>query len=99
MLKANGGQCRRLHHITPAMKMNRILIALLASAALTVQGAAAITADELAQFLGVSSWDTVVDLPAKTYSIELWEFADGAVTERIVVSQPEWAERPEAGLK
>ena len=82
----------------PAMKMNRLLTAILVSAALAVQAVAAINADELAQFLGVSSWQTAIDLPAGSYTVELYEFANGAVTERLMVSQPEWAERPDAGL-
>lgn len=56
------------------------------------------SADELAQFLGVNGWKTVVDLPAETFSIEVWEFQDGAVKDRWIISQPDWTRNPEAGI-
>jgi hypothetical protein len=76
----------------------RFLCSVVAAALLLGRSTSAITAEQLAAFFNVSSWQTVVDLPAETYSIELYEIADGAVTERVAESQPAWTRKPEAGI-
>jgi hypothetical protein len=80
------------------MKLHILLLALSFPGPFLLSSASAITADQLAGFLGVSDWRTVIDLPAEAHTIELWEVRDGEPTERLLVSQPEWTKRPEAGI-
>ena len=74
------------------------LLTLIASALLSLHSASAITADELSRFLGVASWHTVVSLPAKSFTVQIFEFADGSVsTHPLIGSESEWTKNPEAG--
>ena len=63
-----------------------------------VHSASAITTDQLASFLNISSWQTVIDLPAESYAIEIREVTDGAVGDAILVSEPQWTRKPEKGI-
>lgn len=58
----------------------------------------AITTEELAQFLGIHGWKTVVDLPAESYSIEIWEFRNGELVDRWIMSNPDMTRNSEAGI-
>lgn len=80
------------------MKTNNLLLTLLLSALLSIQNASAITVDELSRFLGVESWRTVVALPAKSFSVQVFEFANSVVSNHpLIGSEPEWTKNPEAG--
>ena len=57
----------------------------------------AVTADELATHLGISSWNTVVDLPLQSYTVELYEFQNGKIGKRLWGDQSWSSESPEGG--
>jgi hypothetical protein len=80
------------------MNQLRVLLACISSTLLLAGSSRAITTNELAQFLGINGWHTAVDLPAETYAIEIWEFRDGVVKDRWLMSQPDWTRNPEAGI-
>lgn len=80
------------------MKLVYRCIAFLSLALFSLPGASGITVDELARFLNVSSWKSVIDLPPESYSVELYPIELGEVGERILVSQPETTRHPEAGI-
>ena len=80
------------------MKPVKLLLVLLAVAVILVGNLSAITSDELAAYLGVSSWHTTVDLPPNSYDVEVCEFVDGHIKDASVISIPEFAKHPEVGL-
>ena len=63
------------------MKTAKSLMVLSAFFSIFAGNLSAITSDELAAFLGVSAWHTTVDLPSDSYSIQIYEFADGKVSD------------------
>lgn len=77
--------------------MKTVQIALLALMAFTVK-VKAITADELALYLGISSWKTNVFLEAGTYVAEIHEIKDGKVDRMILEGSKEWAVKGAPGL-
>lgn len=77
--------------------MKTVPIALLALLAFTVK-AKAITADDLALYLGVSSWKTSVFLEAGTYVAEIHEIKDGKVDRMILEGSKESAVKGAPGL-
>lgn len=80
------------------MKAKQLLLTLLLSTLLSIQSASAITADELSRFLGVANWRTVVALPGKSFTVQVFEFANGVVSNHTLIgSEPEWTKNPEAG--
>lgn len=54
-----------------------------------------ITAAELASFLGISSWETKVELPPNSYSIEICPFEDGKIGQGLFRDQVDWSKDPE----
>ena len=63
------------------MRCTKLLLVLLATVAISVGAVDALTSDDLAAFLGIYSWHTVVDLPPASYSIQIYRFADGKVAD------------------
>jgi len=61
-----------------------VLLFLSCTLLLCLQAPAAVTADELAAYFGIDSWHTVVDMPDGKYALEIVEFVDGAVTNRVL---------------
>jgi len=49
-----------------------------------------ITAPEVASFLGISSWNTIADLPEGTYSLDICPIEDGKVGAGLFASQTDW---------
>ena len=81
------------------MKHLLLLLTLISSVSFRASTARAITAEELAGFLGISSWRTTVALPRGSFSVALFEINDGAVGKSILELSPEEvAKKPEAGL-
>ena len=76
----------------------RSLLILFVNVVICTGGLSAITPDELAAYLDVSSWHTAVDLPPNSYVVELHEFVDGKVRDASIISIPEFAQHPEVGL-
>lgn len=66
------------------MKLPRFILALLTCwlAGAPVSG---LTVEELSSYLGVSSWQTVVDLPGLTYKVQIYEFANGALADHPLI--------------
>lgn len=54
-----------------------------------------ITAPELASFLGVSSWETRVMLPQKSYVVDICPIEDGKVGKSLIEGQIDWSKDPE----
>ena len=81
-----------------SMKLVKSLLALLVLSLISAGNSPAITADELAAYLGVSSWHTVVDLPPESFAVELYEFVDGHIKDANLITIPEFAKHPETGL-
>ena len=80
------------------MKIPGFLVPLLTFAVLSAGAARGVTPDELAAYLGISSWHTTVDLPPGSFSVQICEFADGEVKGAELVSLPDLAKHPENGL-
>ena len=49
----------------------------------------ALSPEELAAYLGVSSWRTTIDLPPNSYFVELREFAKGVAGQKIIECGPD----------
>jgi hypothetical protein len=47
----------------------------------------ALTAEDIASHLGIYSWETQVDLPINTYTIELYEIKNGALGTRLTMDE------------
>lgn len=77
--------------------MKTVPIALLALLVFTLK-AKAVTADDLALYLGISSWKTSVFLEAGTYVPEIYEIRDGKVDRMILEGMKEWAVKGAPGL-
>jgi hypothetical protein len=56
-----------------------------------VSNAREITAPEIASFLGISSWETRVDLPPDTYSIDICPIEDGIIGSSLIAGQIDWS--------
>src|ERR1043165_102220 len=56
------------------------------------------TPEMLAKFLEIDEWKTVVDLPAESYVVEIFEITNGALGKRVNWSTPEADIRPESGI-
>ena len=80
------------------MKTTKLLLVLLTVVMASVGVSSAITSEELAVYLGVSSWRTTVDLPKNSYAVELYEFVDGKVKDASIIALPEYDKHPEAGF-
>ena len=63
------------------MKPAKLLLVLLATMVISVNAVDALTPDDLAAFLGIYSWHTVVDLPSDSYSMQVYKFMDGKVAD------------------
>lgn len=61
--------------------------------------ALAITADELAKYLNISSWTTTVSLPSESFVVEVYKISDGSLGERIFEGMSAWSKHPEKGLQ
>jgi ankyrin repeat protein len=81
------------------MKLPRLVFACLSSLATLTAGAAAIEADELAQFLGVYSWSTQVSLPPDSFSAEILQIENGAVADRLLMPTAESSHGESGGLR
>lgn len=77
--------------------MKPFCIVLLALLALSLK-AGAVTGDELARYLGVSSWTTTVFLEAGSYVVEVYEIKDGKVDRRLLEGMKEWSTKGATGL-
>ena len=54
-----------------------------------------VTAAELASFLGISSWNTKVSLPPKTYSIDICPIEDGKIKDGLFQGQLDLSKDPD----
>lgn len=79
------------------MKLPRLAFTLTASLALCVADASALTAEELARFLGVTWWTKTVTLP-ESFVVEIHHIVDGAVGECLLEGDARWSKNPETGF-
>ena len=63
------------------MKHAKLLLTLLVTFMVGGNVGKALTTDDLAAFLGIYSWHTVVDIPPDSYSLQIFRFADGKVAD------------------
>ena len=76
----------------------KLILAFGLSLMLCTQSAFAITADELASYLGVFSWRTVVDLPPESFTVQVYEFSDGVIADHpLIDGTTAWSRTPEQG--
>lgn len=80
------------------MRIIKLLLVLLAVAMVSTGVSSAITPDELAAYLGITSWRTAVELPPNSYTAELYEFVDGKAKDANIIALPEYAKHPEVGF-
>jgi len=77
--------------------MKAPLIVLFTLLALSLK-ASAVTSDELARYLGVSSWTTTVFLEGGSYVVEVYEIKDGKVDHRLLEGMKEWSPKGATGV-
>jgi hypothetical protein len=58
----------------------------------------ALSTGDLVRYLGIHSWTTVVDLPPKTFSADIYELINGRIGARIFQGSPEWETNPKSKL-
>ena len=80
------------------MKIHLQPITLILAFAAAIQATLAITTDELASYLGVSSWNTTIDLPPESFIVEIYTIKDGAPNKRLIEGMTEWSKAPEKGI-
>jgi len=80
------------------MKHLRSIPLLIAIFAMTLTCSYALTADELARYLGVSSWTTVIDLPPQSFVAEIWSIKDGVPEKQLIEGMAAWNKMPEKGI-
>jgi hypothetical protein len=74
-----------------------LLLAILTT--ITLYPALAVTADDLAKYLGVSTLSTTVTLPSESFIVEIYKISNGAIGDRIFEGIPAWSKSPEKGLQ
>lgn len=77
----SGFTIHSIHQFIDAMKTVKPSCILLTILLFSIGVVSAITSDELAAFLGISSWHTEVDLPSDSYIVQIFGFADGKIAE------------------
>jgi hypothetical protein len=82
---------------SPSRLIKALMIAVAVSA-ISTQHVSAVTSEELATFLGITSWHAAIDLAPETYTIQLCSFSNGKVDDALITSEPKWTQHPEAGL-
>ncbi len=80
------------------MKTAKSLMVLSAFFLIFAGNLSAITSDELAAFLGVSSWRTKVDLPSNSYLIQIYEFAEGKISDANLIEVTKLAQFSEIAV-
>lgn len=80
------------------MNTRHNITALIAASILAALPASAITTEDLARYLGVSSWSTSVELPPQSFVAELYTIEAGKVGARLLEGMPAWSNEPEKGL-
>jgi hypothetical protein len=80
------------------MPSPRFIAILFAVAAFATSHALAITADDLARYLGVSSWSTAVALPPGSFVTEIYSIKEGRPDKLLLEGNSKWNQRPEKGI-
>ncbi|MFZ4777411.1 MAG: hypothetical protein ACOYM3_18745 [Terrimicrobiaceae bacterium] len=66
--------------------------------AITTTYAFGLSADQLAKYFGISTWNAVVQLPPKSFTVNVYAFANGVIGNCILSGQPEWNSKPDEGF-
>lgn len=80
------------------MKSHHLIPAFVAILLLSSPWAKAVTADELARYLGVNTWSTKVALPPGSFTAEIYTIKNGAPDKRLLEGMSAWNKKPEKGL-
>ena len=81
------------------MKPTKLAIALtLFAVAFSISHLNAFSADQIARYLGLSEWNTTVDLEPETFIVEIYTIKNGEVSERIFEGLAAWSKDAARGI-
>ena len=80
------------------MKILLFITTLIVTSSIAASSASAVSADDLARYLGITSASTRVTLPPESFVAELYSIEDGKVGKRLLEGMPAWSKEPQKGL-